>query len=179
MKLPRENFNQAEFRRSRSLRDYGPAFAVQHSPSGRRRATFNLMGDTIENFSRFARLASAALLVIGAPAMAHHSFAAFFDAKKEITLTGTVTAFRFTNPHGTIAFDVKGADGRVVHWRAETNAPVVLVRRGWTRTSLKPGMAITIDGWPSRDGKPYMRLKTARDAKGNLIGTAAFDQTDG
>lgn len=124
-------------------------------------------------------LLGAVLLAAAGPAFAHHSFAAFFDADKVIALKGTVTAFRFTNPHGTIAFDVKGADGKVTHWRAETNAPVVLVRRGWKRDSLKAGMAISIDGWPSRDGKPYMRLRTVKDAKGNLIGTAAFDQTDG
>ena len=111
-------------------------------------------------------------------AQAHHSFAAFFDPKKEITLKGTVTAFRFTNPHGTIAFDVKGADGTIVHWRAETNAPVVLVRRGWTKDVLKPGDTITIEGWMSRDGKPYIRLKQAFDAKGRLIGAAAFSQTE-
>jgi len=123
--------------------------------------------------------AAAAVLAMGAPALAHHSFAAFFDATKNVSLTGKVTAFRFTNPHGTIAFDVTGADGKVTHWRAETNAPVVLVRRGWRKDSLKPGMTIMIDGWPSRDGKPYMRLRTVKDAKGNLVGTAAFDQTDG
>ena len=112
-------------------------------------------------------------------AHAHHSFAAFFDSTKTITLTGKVTAFRFTNPHGMIAFDVTGPGGKVVQWRAETNAPVVLVRRGWKRDSLKPGMVITINGWPSREGKPYMRLRSAKDAKGNLVGAAAFDQTDG
>ncbi|KRA84202.1 hypothetical protein ASD76_09500 [Altererythrobacter sp. Root672] len=114
----------------------------------------------------------------GGAAQAHHSFAAFFDPAAEITLKGTVTAFRFTNPHGTIAFDVQGADGKVVHWRAETNAPVVLVRRGWSRTSLKAGDVITIEGWKARDGKPYLRLKRAYDASGKLIGTAAFSTTE-
>lgn len=127
---------------------------------------------------RYWLTAAIGLLAAG-PAFAHHSFAAFFDSTKTITLTGKVTEFRFTNPHGTIAFDVTGADGKVSHWRAETNAPVVLVRRGWTRASLKPGMKITIDGWPSREGKPYMRLRSAKDAQGNLVGSAAFDQTDG
>lgn len=121
---------------------------------------------------------AAAVLAVTAPATAHHSFAAFFDPDKIVKMTGKVTAFRFTNPHGTIAFDVTGADGKVVHWRAETNAPVVLVRRGWTREILKPGETITIEGWMSRDGKPYMRLRQAFDANGKLIGTAPFGVTD-
>ncbi len=117
------------------------------------------------------------LLPLGA-AQAHHSFAAFFDGGQSLKLIGKVTDFRFTNPHGTIGFDVTGPDGKVKHWAAETNSPAVLMRRGWTRNSIKPGDIITIDGWPSRDGKPYMRLREARDASGRLIGQAAFTQSD-
>ncbi|WP_156313553.1 DUF6152 family protein [Erythrobacter sp. SG61-1L] len=116
--------------------------------------------------------------LVPAGVQAHHSFAAFFDPAKIITIKGTVTEFRFTNPHGTIALDVKGADGKVVHWRAETNAPVVLVRRGWSRDVIKPGETISIEGWVSRDGKPYLRLKQAFNASGKLIGTAPFGQGD-
>ena len=123
-------------------------------------------------------LAAAVAVAVAAPVAAHHSFAAFFDPDKLVKEKGTVTAFRFTNPHGTIAFDVAGADGKVVHWRAETNAPVVLVRRGWNRDILKPGDVVTIEGWMSRDGKPYMRLRQAFDANGKLIGTAPFGVTD-
>ena len=129
---------------------------------------------------RITTLAAAALLAI-APGMAqaHHSFAVFFDPDRLITIEGTVTAFRFTNPHGTIALDVKAPDGEVTHWRAETNAPVVLMRRGWKRDSIQPGDRITIEGWRARDGKPYMRLRQARDAQGRAIGSRPFDQTDG
>ncbi|BBC72122.1 conserved hypothetical protein [Altererythrobacter sp. B11] len=112
------------------------------------------------------------------PALAHHSFAVFFDPQKMVTITGTVTAFRFTNPHGTIALDVKKPDGSVEKWRVETNAPVVLTRRGWTRQSLKPGDVVTIEGWAARDGKPYLRLRMARDAQGKPIGQTAFGITD-
>jgi len=119
-------------------------------------------------------LVAAALLALPAGVAAHHSFAVFFDPSKSITITGTVTEFRFTNPHGTIALDVKGADGRIEKWRAETNAPVILVRRGWTRDVIKPGDVVTIEGWPSRDGRPYMRLREMRDASGKPIGHAPF-----
>lgn len=124
-------------------------------------------------------VAVALALLVPAAAQAHHSFAAFFDSEKIISIKGKVTQFRFTNPHGTIALAVAGADGKTREWRIETNAPVVLMRRGWTRTSLKAGDELTVEGWPSRDGKPYMRLRAAKDGKGRLVGTAAFDQTDG
>jgi hypothetical protein len=93
-------------------------------------------------------------------------------------VTGTVTAFRFTNPHGTVALDVTRADGTVEHWRAETNAPVILVRRDWTRQSIKPGETVTITGWPPRDGKPYMRLSEVKDSSGKTIGNAPFGRQD-
>jgi hypothetical protein len=123
-------------------------------------------------------LAAAAALAAAGTASAHHSFAVFFDPEKSVTLSGKVTSFRFTNPHGTVALDVKKPDGSIEKWRAETNAPVILSRRGWTRDSIKPGQTITIRGWPSRDGRPYLRLMEARQADGKLIGTAPFGRQD-
>ena len=113
-----------------------------------------------------------AMLVLGAGITAHHSFAVFFDDTKSITVTGAVTEFRFTNPHGVIAIAVK-KDGKEEIWRAETNAPTILTRRGWSKTSLKAGDVITIDGWPSRDGRPYMRMRTVKTADGRTLGTPA------
>ena len=126
----------------------------------------------------FPFMVASAVAVVASAVHAHHSFAVYFDSSKDVKITGTVTSFRFTNPHGTIAVDVTDAQGRVTHWRAETNAPVVLVRRGWTRDVLKPGDTITIEGWASRDGRPYMRLRRALDASGKLIGSAPFGTTD-
>ena len=123
-------------------------------------------------------IGAAALAAIATAAPAHHSFAVFFDPDKSVKITGKVTDFRFTNPHGLIALDVTGPDGKVTPWRAETNAPVVLVRRGWTRDILKIGETITIEGWPSRDGKHYVRLQRAFDAGGKPIGQSAFGQSD-
>ena len=123
-------------------------------------------------------LGACALAAMASVADAHHSFAVYFDSTRDVKITGTVTMFRFTNPHGTIALDVTDAQGRVTHWRAETNAPTVLQRRGWTRDSIKPGQVITIEGWPSRDGKPYIRLRRATHADGRLVGTAPFGQGD-
>ncbi|MFC4255084.1 hypothetical protein GRI97_06575 [Altererythrobacter xixiisoli] len=126
-----------------------------------------------------AAVLAGALIALGSTsALAHHSFAVFFDSDRTIAITGTVTAFRFTNPHGTIALDARDSAGKLTQWRVETNAPVVLTRRGWQRDSIKPGDVITVDGWTARDGKPYLRLRSARNAQGQLIGQAAFGQSD-
>ena len=117
-------------------------------------------------------LTIAAGAAVTATASAHHSFAVFFDEARPISIEGKVTAFRFTNPHGTVTLDVAGADGTVTSWRVETNAPVVLQRRGWTRASMRPGESVRIDGWQSRDGRPYMRLRRAFSADGKQIGQA-------
>jgi DNA/RNA endonuclease YhcR with UshA esterase domain len=135
-------------------------------------------GETITMPARHLLAFAAALAVTPAAAQAHHSFAAFFDPNKSVTITGTVTEFRFTNPHGMVALDVKKPDGSIEKWRAETNAPVVLVRRGWNRDIIKPGQVVTIDGWPSRDGRNYIRLRDAKDANGKEIGSLAFGQKD-
>jgi hypothetical protein len=103
---------------------------------------------------------------------AHHSFAVFFDETKNITVSGTVTEFRFINPHALITVVIK-RDGREETWTGETNAQTLLRRRGWTSTSLKAGDVVTLDGWPSRDGKPYMRVRTVRLADGTVVGGPA------
>lgn len=125
--------------------------------------------------------ATAALLALagGGTAWAHHSFAVFFDETRTVRVEGTVTSFRFTNPHALLVINVRQPNGQMAEWRAETNAPVVLQRRGWTRQSLHAGDRIILDGWPSRDGRNYMRLRSARNAADNrLIGSAPFETND-
>ena len=116
--------------------------------------------------------AITAFLALPAGLAAHHSFAVFFDETRTVELEGKVTSFRFTNPHGTIALDVTKSDGSIEKWRVETTAPVILRRRGWSRTSLGAGQMVTISGWPSRDDKPYMRLRSAHLADGTPVGQA-------
>ncbi len=106
-----------------------------------------------------------ATLVFSASAWAHHSFAVFFDGDKVAKVTGKVTEFKFANPHGTIALDVKGTV-----WKAETNAPVILRRLGWSKDSLHVGDTITIEGWMARDGKNYMRMRKVTRADGTTVG---------
>ena len=88
----------------------------------------------------------------GAGLGAHHSFAAEFDFQKPVTLKGTVVQWEMINPHGWITMDVAGDDGKTVQWMVETSNPNGLMRLGWTKRSLKPGDAITVEGYRSKDG---------------------------
>jgi len=93
------------------------------------------------------------LLILSTPVLAHHGNAAY-DLENPITLKGTVTEFVWSNPHVQIYFDVKDDKGKVVHWASETVSPGMLSRRGWTKTELKPGDAITITLGPAKSGAP-------------------------
>lgn len=114
----------------------------------------------------------AAGLAAGLPAVAHHSFAVFFDADRSVSVSGVVEEFQFRNPHGLIRLTVKGGDGAQQVWKGETNSPSILERRGWTRDSLKAGETITIEGWPARDGSNYLRVRAVRRADGTPVGVA-------
>jgi hypothetical protein len=112
----------------------------------------------------------ALCVLYAAQAGAHHSFAVFFDGDKVTAVTGTVTEFKFANPHGTIALDVKGKGGKSEVWKAETNAPVILRRLGWSKDSLQVGETITVEGWLARDGKHYLRMRKVTRADGTTVG---------
>ena len=96
---------------------------------------------------------SAALLIAcAAPAAAHHSFAAEFDAKQPVTLKGTVVRMEWINPHSWIHMDVKNPDGTVSRWMIEGGTPNTLLRRGLTRASLPEGTEILVDGYRAKNG---------------------------
>jgi hypothetical protein len=90
--------------------------------------------------------------LLSAAALAHHSFA-MFDNTKEVTLTGTIKEFQWTNPHTFTWIDVPNASGGVDTWGVEGMSPNYLGRRGWTKNTLKPGDKVTIIINPLKDGQ--------------------------
>jgi hypothetical protein len=104
-------------------------------------------------------LAALALLAGAAPARAHHAFAAEYDAKKPVTLTGTVTKVDWRNPHAWFYVDVKEEGGKVTNWGFELPSPNGLMRAGWTRNSMKIGDTITVEGSRSKDGSSNANVK--------------------
>jgi hypothetical protein len=93
------------------------------------------------------------VLVLLLVALLHHSFGAEYDVNQPITLTGTLTAIEWTNPHTHFYLDVKDAGGKVVNWKFEGYNPSVLVRTGWKKdVTMKIGDTITVFGWRARDG---------------------------
>jgi len=93
------------------------------------------------------------VLFAALPAAAHHSDA-MFDSSKEVTVSGTVKEFQYTNPHSWIQLLVPAATGAPVEWSIETAAPIVLLRAGIKPTSLKPGDKISLRFHPMKSGAP-------------------------
>ena len=117
---------------------------------------------------RLAILA-AAILTIANTTMAHHSFA-MFDQTKQTTLTGTVTAFEWTNPHAYIEIDVTDDKSAVKHWSVELGSPSILMQSGWKFKDLKHGDKVTVRISPLKDGKPGGLLVQATLPDGRVLG---------
>src|SRR5215212_4979942 len=119
----------------------------------------------------------AAMLVLGRPLAAHHSFA-MFDSVNKTTITGTVTRFEWTNPHVFIEVDVPGQNGDVKHWSVELGSPSILQRSGWRFSDGKPGQKITAIVNPLRDGRPGGMLYRLTLADGTMRGNGTAPPPD-
>lgn len=107
-------------------------------------------------------------LGVSAPLFAHHGNAAYASGKK-VTMKGTVTAWIWSNPHCLLRFDVKGDNGQVAHWVAETQAPSIMIPSGWRPLSFKPGDEITITVEPMKDGRPAGRVEDVTLPNGTTL----------
>ena len=130
----------------------------------------------------FSVVAAAAFAVSAAavPVIAHHSFAAEFDAKKPVSFSGTVVELEWINPHSWIHIDVKKDDGKVERWMVEGGAPNALLRRGWNKNSLLPGTEIKVEGFQAKDGslRANGRDITFSDGKKLFVGSSGIGAPD-
>jgi hypothetical protein len=95
------------------------------------------------------------LLYSSAAPLAHHSAAVEFDEKKPIKVTGTLTKVDWVNPHTIFYMDVTDSAGNKATWGWELPSPNQLMRAGWSRTSMKVGDTIGVEGIHARDGSNH------------------------
>ena len=107
--------------------------------------------------------------------LAHHSFAAEYDANKPLNLTGAVTKIEWTNPHVYFYIDVKDEKtGKVTNWAFEMGAPAVIQRTGWARNTMKIGDLVTVTGSRAKSGRPHGNARTVTMAStGQRLGAGS------
>ncbi len=101
------------------------------------------------------------------PVLAHHSFAAEYDGKKPVSISGVVTSIDWRNPHVYLTVDTRNESGKVTTMIVEGHPPNILRRTGWTKDILKVNDSVSISGWASKDGSDRMagREVTLPDGK--------------
>ena len=115
------------------------------------------------------RLFACILLAGSLPLLAHHSFV-MFDTTQQVSLTGSVTSFEWTNPHTYIEIDVPSEAGQVKHWSIELGSPSILRSAGWNHTTLKAGDKVTLIVNPLKNGSAGGLLLQANLADGKKLG---------
>ena len=113
-------------------------------------------------------LVSSAVLLSAGTAESHHSNVAY-EVTKVITITGVVKEFQWVNPHTWLHVLVDDGKGGKVEWAAEGRAPGILLRAGWTRSSLKAGETVTVDMSPAKDGTRVSIIARVTKADGTIL----------
>jgi Family of unknown function (DUF6152) len=118
----------------------------------------------------FVVAAVSSLVLVQGRAVAHHSFAAEFDRALPITITGTVTKVEWANPHARFYIDAKDEKtGEIVNWDFELASPNGLMRRGWTRNSMKLGDLVTVAGHRAKNNPHVGNASSVTLANGKKL----------
>jgi len=113
--------------------------------------------------------AIVAALLVATSAFAHHS-PIVFDRTKQVTLTGTITEFRWGNPHSWIHIDVADAAGKVANWGIEMDPASHLARAGWRSSTLKPGDKVSVVVYPLRNDEKGGQYRSITLPDGKKLG---------
>ena len=123
-----------------------------------------------------ALLTTFGLLCSGVAVVAHHSIAGEYDVNKTVTLKGVVTRIEWTNPHARIYVDVAQPNGTVANWNLELAAVSALVRNGWSRTALKVGDTVAVEGIQARSGATIANARNVTLPDGRKVFSGGNDQ---
>jgi hypothetical protein len=124
-----------------------------------------------------AKLALLIVAFAATPVVAHHAFAAEFDAHRPITLKGVVTSIEWTNPHSHFVVAVADDTGNTTNWRIELASPMVLLQNGWRAKSIKIGDTVTVEGAVAKDNSTTAnaRIVTLADGRRLSAGSSGGD----
>ena len=146
----------------------------RHDKSGGQR----LLAEHTFQMSRTLFAAIAVLLLATLRISAHHAFAAEYDENKLVTISGTVTGFTWSNPHAWLYVDGSDGSNKGASWSFEMGSPGGLLHRGWSRTELKKGDPVTVDGYRAKNGSRVANARTITLPDGRKL-FGGFQSTPG
>jgi hypothetical protein len=132
----------------------------------------------MKRLTRTLCIAAVGLLLTAMRISAHHAFAAEYDDKKLVSVTGTVTGFAWTNPHAWLYVEAEDERGKTTGWGFEMGSPGGLVRRGWKKDELKKGDRIAVAGYGAKNGSNVANATTVTLPDGRKL-FGGFQETPG
>jgi len=128
------------------------------------------------NLRALAILGVLSVLPAAAPLLAHHSFAAEYDAKKPFEMKGTITKVDWMNPHVYFYLDVKDESGKIANWAFEMGPPRLLERGGWKKNTMKEGDEVIVSGTLAKDGGKHGNARSVTlSTTGQKLGGASSE----
>ena len=117
-------------------------------------------------------------ILAATPLLAHHSFAAEYDAKKPFEMKGVITKVDWMNPHVYFYIDVKDDSGKISNWAFEMGPPRLLERGGWKKNTMKEGDEVIVEGTLAKDGGKHGNARSVTLANtGQRLGAGSSQGT--